>query len=64
MFWKVLILSWLYVTGVIITFLLFASEKFIVAKKGEEQHNFKTYVIFSLLFPSTWIMILFNYFRR
>jgi len=63
MMYKLLMLSWLYVSIVIITFLFYYFGKIGISKNGEELHDFKTYAIFSLIFPVTWIMILMNLFR-
>ncbi len=61
--WKLAMLSWLYVMLVIITFLFYVSGKLKIAKNGKEKDGFKLYVMFSLFFPVTWIMILMNLFR-
>lgn len=55
----IVILAWLYVIGVMITFLKIEDGTIIIIQKnGEEVNNFKIHVIFSLIFPITLLLLL------
>ena len=57
-------ITWLYAIITMITFLCYKFGKIGISKNGEELNDFRTYMIFSLIFPVTWTIVLMNLFRR